>query len=1473
MKMTFLAKSMFRAATTALLALAPMLAPSASFAADPYQFEKKAFKPDGTPWTGPVNVGDTIKYVLSYKPGATSSGAVKIDDTLSPSQSYVAPTMATDPLWTWGSLPYSAGNHEQYNHPGFGPQSVKIKVGTLATINAINGDGTKPIPLGNRVFGVYHHSLHAATDNPGVDCWDLVTLHKCPGYPKASTTGAPIATPLNVDAVVRGSKIFWLGFRGTLPVTTSGVPTIGCFDTATDAACADTPLDPSLTITDFGNLGGLSEDPVSGRVFAQVKEKLFCRVWGAPTPGVWNNCGGGWLAGGNVAVTGPVPASTYYSNIVAVHVEQSAAPSHVYVHPGNNLVQCLEISSAATCSGWPSAGNTLGVGNTFSSIPNAGFAGEDGVCLWTHVGANAGCVSSAGATLGASIPTPQAGAVVSTFRIPGTGKIFFPRHFAGAPGPTCYDYAIHAPCGSPFTTPSPPPNGVQYGFALDPIDPGKCMLALGDGNVMWRFDYVNGKLDCGKINSTSVVVPDALLCSSGKPAPKTFTWTSFKIITPGALGSVSVSQGSSPVTAIPLTSGAGPYTIPAGISAGPSGLDFAFAPSGSSPTQVEIEVFYIATWNQEICYQTKVNKCGPVFNDAVMSGMLNGAPFSAAQKVDLGMATGPGCTPPPVDVPSCLSSDAKIKCGAVPGTYVVTITPNGVGGVLPDYVEVSSLTPGVVVTPANASIPVLGGKATVTLSGTAGTVAELQVNGTKINLGSADGTDICCNGKIKVTLPDCPKPIPVDLKVVKTGGTTPAPDVPAYAFSLNITNEGAAYTAAPGVLSVTDVVPAGMIFNSVTGSAGWTCLPNTNVAAGTLITCTYAGGALPAGPATPVGVISIVATALGQMPFPDFTNCADVALSGADGAVDTKPENNHSCVTVSKKPKDKVDVAIVKTGEVIDQAVVSYAFKLDITNIASGFAGAGNVVVTDVVPSGMTFNTINGAPDWSCVPSVNAPSGSTVSCTYTGAGPVAPGASMWSIKITAKGVGQSQGTFTNCADVAFIPASNLSDANPADNHSCATVSHGPKTNDIKLTKSGGGMGGSQGPNYAFNLDVVNVGAPFNGAGAVQVTDIVPAGMTFLATTGPGWSCNAPVSAGGTLLCTYSGTGIVPTGGALQQIGITAIGPANTSFQNCADATFTASSNLFDGNSVNNRSCVQVNAQKPVISVPAVIGGGIIGGVIVDQVINGGPKCDPATTLKRGKECVCRFSTMVKNSATTCACPDGATRVPGRGCVAVPPVCQPPLHLDASGRCVKSETICAPPMVSGVVPGQCFCPAGMIKEGDTCVRKRNVCQPPMIPAPNDAGCVCPRGTRLERGDCVKDTPVCRAPMVQGARPGQCVCPQGTRQAGGTCIAPPRCRPPMQPNAQGNGCACPAGTVQRGGTCVKPNTCVAPARDNGRGQCICPQNMKMQNGHCAPVKPRVVPDGVLQHLPGLLLNLPFGGRGGGHGSTGGPRGPVP
>lgn len=205
-------KNIFKKAVLGLsLALAAVTYATAQTVdpANPYAFEKKAYKPDGTPWVGPVNVGDIIKYVLSYKPGAAPSGPVTIDDTLSPNQTYVAPTTATDSLWTWGSSPYSTGNHEQYKHPGFAPGSgvVNVTVTGVAVPLAGNGDGTVPVPIQslNKAFGVYHHQLTS------IDCWKLTDLTKC---------GAPvhvpnIFAPMMPQSVVRGTKFFYPAYRTT----------------------------------------------------------------------------------------------------------------------------------------------------------------------------------------------------------------------------------------------------------------------------------------------------------------------------------------------------------------------------------------------------------------------------------------------------------------------------------------------------------------------------------------------------------------------------------------------------------------------------------------------------------------------------------------------------------------------------------------------------------------------------------------------------------------------------------------------------------------------------------------------------------------------------------------------------------------------------------------------------------------------------------------------------------------------------------------------------------------------------------------------------------------------------------------------------------------------------------------------------------------------------------------------------------
>jgi uncharacterized repeat protein (TIGR01451 family) len=136
----------------------------------------------------------------------------------------------------------------------------------------------------------------------------------------------------------------------------------------------------------------------------------------------------------------------------------------------------------------------------------------------------------------------------------------------------------------------------------------------------------------------------------------------------------------------------------------------------------------------------------------------------------------------------------------------------------------------------------------------------------------------------------------IDLAIVKTGGTSPAPQVNAYAFHLAVKNVGSAFNGT-AVITVTDVVPSGMTFNSATGT-NWSCatLP---ASAGSSFTCTYTGAG-PTASNQALGTIDIMASALSSAPFPPFTNCATVGLAAASGLTDTKPADNTSCVTVTK---------------------------------------------------------------------------------------------------------------------------------------------------------------------------------------------------------------------------------------------------------------------------------------------------------------------------------------------------------------------------------------------------------------------------------------------------------------------------------------------------------------------------------------------------------------------------------------------
>ena len=651
-------------AATIFAAAHPVAAQDAN---NPYTFEKKAFKPDGTPWTGPVNVGDTVKYVLSYKSGTTNSGPVTITDTLSPNLSYVAPTTSS-PGWTWGSSPYSTGNAETYNHPGFGPGtgSVKLTVTGKPAPSPGAGDGTIPVPIGNRVFGVFHHAASAAVGM--VDCWDLATLSKCAGSAQPNSTSGFLHTPNTPHSVVRGSKLYFLGAK-------SGTATIGCFDGPSNSACTETPL--PITVTGTNQLSGLVEDG-AGNVYAAVKDKLLCR---ALSGGTWVDCPS-WPTAG-ISTATPTPP---FGNMYMIP-EFGPSPSRVYISFGTK-VQCIDLTTKLPCSGWAPAG-VVGGGFILSSIPGFGAASDGGVCLWS--GAAVGqCFNRLGGALSGSTPAIAGGTVYSAFRLPGTSKVYLPN-FGGGTGPACVDFsgATGGICAG--YTPQAPAGAMQYGFAIDPSKPASCMLSLGHNNFMWRFDYLTGKPGCGTEEFNTPPIDD-LYCS-GKPDPSQFKWTSFTVSTPGANGTLIVKQGTTTVYSGPVSSAPTNLTT---VAIGATPLTVSFTPTSGSPASIDVSFSYTSDKNPEICYQATVKECGVVSNTATMKGALP-AVFSASQTVDLGTAVGPKCDPvdPPPVTFACLSADPKVTCGTTPGTYVVTLSPNSTGSTSPSEFEVTVLTPGV----------------------------------------------------------------------------------------------------------------------------------------------------------------------------------------------------------------------------------------------------------------------------------------------------------------------------------------------------------------------------------------------------------------------------------------------------------------------------------------------------------------------------------------------------------------------------------------------------------------------------------------------------------------------------------------------------------------------------------------------------------------------------------------------------------
>jgi uncharacterized repeat protein (TIGR01451 family) len=278
-------------------------------------------------------------------------------------------------------------------------------------------------------------------------------------------------------------------------------------------------------------------------------------------------------------------------------------------------------------------------------------------------------------------------------------------------------------------------------------------------------------------------------------------------------------------------------------------------------------------------------------------------------------------------------------------------------------------------------------------------------------------------------------------------------------FTITLTNAGP--DTAPGV-AVTDLLPAGLTFVSATPSQG-TYTPATGLwTVGTITTGT---------PQT----LAIVATVAGASAMSNTATISD------SDQFDSNTSNNSATVTVTPQAAGAADLALAKTVSNATPTVGStVTFTITLTN--AGPDTATGVAVTELLPAGLTF--VSATPSQG---------------TYT------PATGLWTVGTITTGTPQTLAIVATVAgasamsNTATISDSDQSDTNTSNNSATVTVTPpAAGAADLALAKTVSNATPTVGSTITFTITLTNAGP--DTATGVAVTDLLPAGLTFVSAT-------------------------------------------------------------------------------------------------------------------------------------------------------------------------------------------------------------------------------------------------------------------------------------------------------------------------------------------------------------------------------------
>jgi uncharacterized repeat protein (TIGR01451 family) len=287
------------------------------------------------------------------------------------------------------------------------------------------------------------------------------------------------------------------------------------------------------------------------------------------------------------------------------------------------------------------------------------------------------------------------------------------------------------------------------------------------------------------------------------------------------------------------------------------------------------------------------------------------------------------------------ATNASFTESTPPNTTFVQLTPipTGWSCILP--VAGSSGT----ITCTNASFAVGTASFPVVVKVAAGTTAGTVINDTaRINSSTTDPNSANNSATATDVVAGATQ---ADLITTNTAAPTSLAAGSNVTYTQSVTNNGPVATTAP--LTFTQTTPPNTNFQSITAPAGWTCVKPAVGATGT-ITCTDSGTLALNATANFTLVLQVAAGT------PSGTNIAETATASAGNLVPNLTSNT-ATATVLVANANSADMAIVKTAtpspNVADGDILTYS--LAVTN--NGPATATNVIVTDTLPSAVTYES------------------------------------------------------------------------------------------------------------------------------------------------------------------------------------------------------------------------------------------------------------------------------------------------------------------------------------------------------------------------------------------------------------------------------------------------------------------------------------------------------------------------------------